>query len=119
MALTLPAYFVGCASSRASILPGNSAGQLADSQKAHVLAVGDEATIVTIDGAEYRGQVVTVSNAAVVLGRTSNAGYEEHQIESQSIEHIAWTNAGSIWPYLVAIGAGAVLWSVDQLSHID
>ena len=117
--LVLFAFLSGCASSRVSILPGGRDMPEDEVGDLHVLAVGDEAIVIMLDGSEVKGSVVEVSSSSIVLGHTGNFGYGETRIESQSIDSIDWVNDGSLWPLFAVVVVGAVVWMVDGASHFD
>ena len=118
-ALVLFAFLSGCASSRVSILPGGRGMPEGKAGDLHVLAVGDEAIVIMLNGSEAKGSVVEVSSNYIVLGHTGNFGYDETRIESQSIDSLVWVNDGGLWPLFAVVAVGAVVWIVDGASHFD
>ena len=121
--LVLFAFLSGCSSSRVPILPGGRDMSEDEASDFHILAVGDEVVVKTLDGSEVNGSVVEISSNSIVLGQTDNFGYNETRIESRSIDSIVWVNGGSIWPFIiVGVVGSVVLYGVavaGTLSHLN
>ncbi len=116
--LSLVSILSGCSGSRVSVLPGRQAMPENEEEIPHVLAVGDDAVVVLLDGKEHKGEVIEISPSSLVLGRTGNYGYEETRVESNTIKSIAWVNNGSIWPFIVVVVVGSVVWIGYQVSQM-
>ena len=122
--LALLAVLSGCASSHVSILPGGRDIPEGEAGGLHVLAVGDEAIVVMLDGSEVRGSVVEISSSSIVLGHTSNNfRYDDTRIKTQSIDSIVCVKGGGNWPFyvvgvvVVVIGIAALV--REELSNYD
>lgn len=94
-------FLSSCTSPRVPIQSGGNGIPEGEVGEQHLLAVGDEVVVVLLDGSEAKGKVIELFSGSIVLGHTSNYGYNETRIEFQSIDHIDLVKVGVNWPVLV------------------
>lgn len=72
-----------------------------------VVEAGQEVTVVTLDGKEHEGEVVSASPDRIVLGKTGNYGFEESVFAAKDIAEIKRQEIPKVFS-VVLIGSVAV-----------
>jgi hypothetical protein len=86
------------------------------------LVIGRNVRLELLSGSVVSGEVKSISNDSVMIGRTGNYGYEETNVILDQIAIIEYDDDGSAWTGVAILGAFiAVLaaWTINELSNLQ